>query len=432
MKKSTMMIGTVLVSTALALSGCSGGGTKTANEGDGAINVVLNANPAGKAIESLVDEYSKETGAKVTVQVLAEQQMRDKVQLNLQSKSSAMDVFMTLPSREGPLFSASGYYEPLDSRLSAAPSEFDAAGFASAAMSGMKVDGKIVALPINVEGPVMFYRKDVLKELGLKVPETIDELIDAAATIKSKKSDSMVGVTLRGAADAVPYTFGPFIHADGLSWTTEGKANFSDPRAEKAIQRYATLAADYGPPGVINYSFNESTNLFASGGAAFMLEANGQLAGLLDPASSKVADTVGVANFPGGTAGSVPTILSWGLSVSQFSKNKDASWAFMQWMTDPQRQLTLSMKGISPPRKAIFDDPTFTKTLDVPAKNEMVETVKYLLDNGNPEVGPVGSKAPAMRKVIGDGVGAAILGGAPTKSAAQIQEQLTPLLAEPK
>ena len=74
----------------------------------------MSNHPWQRAIEPLIDDFEKYSGVKVNVQTFAEQQMRDKVQLTLQSRSASMDVFMTLPSREGPQFAKSNYYAPLD------------------------------------------------------------------------------------------------------------------------------------------------------------------------------------------------------------------------------------------------------------------------------------------------------------------------------
>ncbi len=429
-QRSHLLAGALIFS--LAGTGAIAGCSSTEPSGPATVNVILNSNPTGKALEAIANKYEAATGADVTIQVLSEQQMRDKIQLNLQSKSNAMDVFMTIPSREGAMFSQSGYYEPLDTHLAGADASYDAEGFAPAAIAGMKVDGETTAIPLNVEGPVMYYRTDLFEQSGLQVPETIDELMDAVKTLKTDHPD-VTPITMRGAPDVLAYTFGPFFHADGLDWTSDGKANFDDPRAVKAIEQYATLAADYGPPGIVNYSFNESDNLFTAGSAAIELEATGELSVLTDPAKSKVAENVGVANIPGGSEGSTPTILSWGLAVSPFSKDTDAAWDFVEWVTNPEHQLEMALAGIAPPRTSVFENADYVAKLRSKAQTDWRAALMYILENGETEVGPVGSKAPAMRKVIGDGVDQAILGQSTPEEAAQaIQSGLEPLLVEPK
>ena len=427
MSTPTRILGCVIGAALLALPAC-GNPTDAASGGDGeAITLVMSNHPWQRGIEPLIDRFEQESGITVNVQTFAEQQTRDKIQLNLQSRSAAMDVYMTLPSREGPLFASSGYYEPLDERLAQAPAEYQADGFSRGAIEGMKVDGTTYALPVNVEGPVLYYRTDLFEQWGLTPPTTVDELLATAAAIKSRTSD-VTPITLRGAAAALPFTFGPFLHSTGLEWTTaQGTPTFDDPRAVQAIDQYATLARDYGPPGVINYSFTESSTLFAQGKAAMELESSNELNSLVDPGSSTVTEHVGVVPVPG----SAPTVLSWGIAMSPFSQNKDAAWAFMQWATSPETQLELTKADIAPPRAAVAEDPAYTASLDTPTLQQWSAAVADLQENGNVEVGPVGANAPAMRQVIGDAVGKVILGEAtPEAAAAEIQSGLAAKLAD--
>jgi multiple sugar transport system substrate-binding protein len=432
MKKTTKKSLAILTGLGLTLSiaGCgspSGNGSGAEGGNKETVTVVLSNHPWQRALEPLIPQFEKESGIDVKVQTFAEQQARDKILLNLQSKSNAMDVYMTLPSREGPQFSSSGYYEKLDDYLSNAPEDFLASDFSPSAMGGMQAAGASIALPINVEGPVLYYRKDVFDKLGLQVPKTVGEMIEVSKTIK-EKGEGIIPITLRGASAAIPFTFGPFFHGEGLSWTSAGKANFDNPAAATAIDEYATLARDYGPPGVINYSFTESSNLFAQGKVAMELESSNELNSVIGE-SSTVADKVGVAPVPAGSAKAAPTALSWGIAMSPFSVAKDATWKFMQWATSPKTQLALTAGQIAPPRDSVAADPEYTKTFDTDAKKEWADAVADIQANGSVEVGPVGSAAPAMRKVIGDAIGKVILGETTAKeAAAEIQEGLAPLL----
>jgi len=420
----------------LTATGCSSGGSGGSSGGSSQaesaheITLIMSNHPWQKAIQPHLPEFTKQTGIQVKVQTFAEQQMRDKVQLTLQSRSSAMDVFMTLPSREGPQFAASGYYEGVDSYFGKAPSDYKADDFTAGAMSAMKIGGKTIGVPINVEGTALYYRKDVFNKLGLQPPKTLDELEQVSQSIKTK--GSITPVALRGASAALPFTFAPFLHSVGGTWTTgDGKTPaVQTPEAVEAIRRYSTLAKDYGPPGVINNTFTQSSALMAQGQVAMEIESTNELSSITGSEGSKVTNDLGVTTFPAGTAGSKPTVLSWALAMSPFGKNKADAWTFIQWATSPATELSLTKDGIAPPRTSVLADPAYTATLDTPLKKEWYAVVKQVQEKGDPEVGPVGVKAPAMRQVVGDAVGKAILGQAtPEQAAAQMQQGLTPLLA---
>ncbi len=416
----------VLAGTATAC-GSPGGGSGD----EGAINVILSNHPWQRGIEPLVSEFEEETGISVNIQTFAEQQARDKILLNLQSKSATTDVYMSLPSREGPQFSDAGYYETLDDRLAEAPDSFAADDFSPSAIDGMKNQaGEVIALPINIEGPVLYYRTDVFDELGIDPPETIDDVLAAAETISAE--GDITPITLRGAAAAIAFDFGPFLHGEGVEWTKEdGTANFDQPGAVKAIDQYAELARDYGPEGVINYSFTESSNLFAQGKVAMSLESSNELNSVIDPDSSTVGDSVGVAKMPAGSVEAAPTALSWGIAMSPFSEKKDDAWEFMQWATSPETQLKLTEADIAPPRDSVAEDPAYLEGLSSPAQQQWLEAVADIQANGHTEVGPVGSKAPTMRETIGNAIGTVILGEATAEeAAAEIQTGLNEQLDE--
>ncbi|HEY0697847.1 MAG TPA: sugar ABC transporter substrate-binding protein [Micromonospora sp.] len=423
------------LSAALALAlvsgvtaGCGSDSAGSANE----INLIMSNHPWQRAIEPLIDDFEKESGVTVNVQTFAEQQMRDKVQLNLQSRSSSMDVFMTLPSREGPQFAKAKYYEPLDEHVGKAGADYAVDDFPAAVRTGMTIDDKMIAAPINVEGVVLYYRTDLFQQYGVKPPTSLDELTTAAAAIKEKSGGKVTPIALRGLSAALPFTFGPFLHSQGVAWTKpDGTPNFDDPKAAEAIDRYATLAREYGPPGVVNNTFTQSSALFAAGQAAMELESSNELSSIVDPKTSKVAGKIGVLDFPAGSAGSKTTVLSWGLAISSFSKHKDAAWKFVQWATSAKTQLALTKSGIAPPRTSVSEDPAYTGTLDNETLKQWHRALTNAQTNGDTEVGPVGVAAAEMRKVIGDAVGKVILGRASAAEAAkEIQDALTPLLAK--
>ncbi|WP_422733819.1 ABC transporter substrate-binding protein [Micromonospora sp. WMMD558] len=428
MRNKILSAGFALALVGGLAAGCGGGDSGgNANE----ISIVMSNHPWQKAIEPLIPEFEKASGVKVKVQTFAEQQARDKISLTLQSRSSSMDVFMTLPSREGLQFSKAGYYAPLDDYMSKSAS-YDAADFPAAVKTGMTIQDKMIAAPVNVEGVVLYYRTDLFEKYGITPPKTLDELPTVAAAIKQKSGGKVTPIALRGQSAALPFTFGPFLHSQGVEWTKpDGTPNFDAPGAADAINRYATLAKEYGPPGVVNNTFTQSSALFAAGSAAMELESSNEISSINDPKTSKVVGKIGVLDFPAGSAGSKSTVLNWGIAMSSYSKHKDAAWKFIEWATGKATQLKLTAGGIAPPRTSVAQDKSYTDTLNTDTLKEWSKALANVQANGSTEVGPVGVAAPEMRKVVGDAVGKVILGQADADAAAkEIQDGLTPLLAK--
>jgi ABC-type glycerol-3-phosphate transport system substrate-binding protein len=61
--------------------------------------------------------------------------------------------------------------------------------FAPTAMVPLTLYGESYALPENMSFPMLFYRKDIFSELGIKVPNTWDDFYDIIYTLQSKQLD---------------------------------------------------------------------------------------------------------------------------------------------------------------------------------------------------------------------------------------------------
>ncbi len=387
------------------------------------IVLLVEQHPWTTAIQPLISQFETLTGIQVETQVFTEQQQRQKSQIALQAKSPEFDVFMSLKSFEGWKYARAGYYEPLEPYLNnpqLTPSDFDSKDFLAGAFNGEKIDGKLYGLPIIVEGPVIFYRSDLFKQYNIAPPKTMADIETAAAAIKKDSNGSIYGVTLRGLPQAVAYTFGPFYHNEGLQWlTSDNKPQLSDPKGVAALDYYGKLAREYGPPGVVQYSFYQSSSLFASGKVGMEIESSNELSTIIDPKSSQVVGKVDVIPFPPGPGGDHPTELQWGISMNAFSQHKDAAWLFMVWATSKQMEADLALKGIASPRASSWETSQFKASLTDQLRKDWAAAVQHTVAVGNAEVGPPAVDEPQVRQIIGDMVDSVILGQSTAADAAK-------------
>src|ERR1700710_1259887 len=77
------------------------------------VTFLANNNPVSQALLTYKDEFEKLTGMTLKVDGYQEQQMRQRLVTVMNAHSDEVDVFMTLPSREGQQFAASGWYGDL-------------------------------------------------------------------------------------------------------------------------------------------------------------------------------------------------------------------------------------------------------------------------------------------------------------------------------
>ena len=81
------------------------------------VTFLANNNPVSQALLTYKADFEKLTGITLKVDGYQEQQMRQRLVTVMNAHSDEVDVFMTLPSREGEQFAASGWYADLSAHV---------------------------------------------------------------------------------------------------------------------------------------------------------------------------------------------------------------------------------------------------------------------------------------------------------------------------
>ncbi|HUN97594.1 MAG TPA: extracellular solute-binding protein, partial [Bradyrhizobium sp.] len=188
------------------------------------INFLANNNPISQALLTHKADFEKLTGMTLKVDGYQEQQMRQRLVTVMNAHSDEVDVFMTLPSREGEQFAASGWYADLTPMTkNAVAGDYDYPGLSQALLKAATYNGKLTSMPMNIEGPVLYYRTDIFKKCGINEPKTIADVEAAAKKIKLC-DPSITPFVSRGLKPALPYTFSNLLHNMGGSYMENGKS----------------------------------------------------------------------------------------------------------------------------------------------------------------------------------------------------------------
>ncbi len=375
------------------------------------IRVLLNQHPWTTAITPFLPEFERLSGVRVVVETFPEAQFRNKVLVELASGTGALDAFMLTPNQEGNLYLKSGWLEPLSSYVSnpalTAPG-FDQADFFPASIRAASIGGGLVGLPIQQETTMLFYRKDLFQKYNIAVPKTFAELEAAAKALHNR--DGVAGIGLRGRGAAATSQLAPYLFGHGGDWLSPNRrSRFFDTEWVNALTFYSGLLRNYGPAGSTTMSWPEITSLFAQGKLAMFTDGSLFKSILDDPRTSTVADKVGYAAFPAGPTGKrTPVAITWALSMSKASKNKTATWLFMQWATNKQNQLRVLLADVPASRKSAWNSAEYKakdKTPEWSAIN--LEQLEYANPVWNPPVVAVGE----VRDILGRAIVTAINGG---------------------
>ena len=229
--------------------------------------------------------------------VVEENILRQRVTTDVSTGSGQFDlVFIGL--YETPIFAKRGWLQEMKN----IPADYDIDDVFKSLRDGLSYDGKLYALPFNGESSMLMYRKDLMDEKGLKMPDqpTYDDIKKFADAL-TDKAKGIYGITLRGKpgwGENMAY-IGTLINTFGATWfDMEWKPTIDTPEWKKAITYYVDLMKADGPPGASSNGFNENLTLFASGKAAMWIDATSGAGPLYDKTQSQVSDKVA---FHGGS-----------------------------------------------------------------------------------------------------------------------------------
>ena len=406
------------------------------------ITFLADEHPWTDGMTPLLDQFTQETGIKVNVQSFSEDLYFDKMEQVVRAPTGTADAYFLPMDSSGYSQFTAGKIEPLDGYINdptKTAADYNLADFPNGFLTpGTYPPGdpsaKLYGIPISFETYILFYNKDLVnKYLGGKLPTTMDELTAAAAQItKDGAKDGVVGSVMRGIrSDAIMDTFSGVVYDSwgskdapppyGLwfdgAWT---KPRLTDPAICAGMTNYAKLVAA-GPSNKFAIDWPDANTLFSQGKAAFFIDASLFGPSYEDTSKSQVAGKVGYAQLPpANTEGkSFTGHWLWGLGIPSNSKNKDAAWYFIQWMTNKANTATIGATTGGAPRVSAYSDPAYTSKL-VP---EYVTTVNNAMQTSRTTVVFKENWKDGALAVV-DGMLAIANGKDPTTSCAKANDAL--------
>lgn len=353
-------------------------------------------------IEQYLKDFEESTGIKVNLELYGEAQLREKLTTEFLAGSSTVDVFLFSPIQEMGAYEKNGWIEPLDEYFN--DEAFDWADFSSAPMDQvtLKESGKIGAIPLYSSVQLMYYRKDVFEEKGLTPPKNYDELLDVCAKLNDP-ANNFYAIACRGEKVALTSQYSPFLFGFGGQFIKDGVSAFDSPEALDATKFYGKLLGEYAPPGILTAGYSQMTQLYNSGQVAMVIDANALYSTLTDEAESIYFDKVGVAPIPEGPQGrqSYKQVV-WASAIYSGSKNKEAAWEFIKFVSGKDVAAYITPKGMPSFRASVWEDPRVAEemTEDVINAYSVVNGAETTNPYGLPRLTAVGEARDAMGDAV--------------------------------
>ena len=364
------------------------------------VNLITFTGPQiAEPLQRRAPDFQALTGAKVNVVLVPFSDLYQKVLTDVATGTNAFDAFVFAPQWMVDYIEP-GYLEVLTDRVNAdeALQWDDVGAFFRDFSSTYK--GDIYTIPLDGDFQMVYYRTDVLEELGMDPPETWDDYLAIAEAANGVdmdgdgEGDFGSCISKKRAAQAfwmITSVWGAFIQSQGTAQgaffdTETFEPLVNNPAMARAFEVYKATTA-FGPPDELNLDVGDTRGLFTSGRCALSVDWGdiGTLA--IDPETSLVQDKVGAIILPGSTqvlnratgeledcndelcpyavngVNHAPFAAyggwSGGVNAAADDVVKDAAYDFFSYMAQPAQanvDVTIGKTGFNPYRISQFED----------------------------------------------------------------------------
>lgn len=359
-KTGTLGIGSALCACALLLAGCASG---SSSDTSSVASVDLTSGPEvdltfwhsmggtnAAALQTMVDEFNTQHSGhiKVTTQYQG-------------SYDDAINKFKTaMVAKSGPdimqsyelgtrYMIDSGFNDPVQNYIN--KDKWDVKQIDANIAAYYTVNNKLYSMPFNSSTPLLYYNKDLFKEVGLdpsSPPKTFEDIINLAPKFTQKDASGNVTRATIGM-----YVYGWFLDESlnkmGLPSFDNGNGRTKAPTkvafdtnggGAAFLKTYANLLSSGAMPA---YAMNDTngSSAFVNGKLAMYVNSTAGLASLLKSINGKFE--LGTAYFPGIDSKSASGGVSIGGASLWMTKNSDArvqqaKWEFIKFMVSSKEQ----------------------------------------------------------------------------------------------
>ncbi|MDF1486954.1 sugar ABC transporter substrate-binding protein [Tessaracoccus caeni] len=244
--------------------------------------------------------------------------------------------------------------------LDPTPSSIDSSVFFEGAHNTTVVNGTSYGVPWYVETRLVYYRTDILAAAGVSaVPTDQDEFKAMAASLKGQDGVKW-GISLQPGQTGSWQTVLPFAWSRGASVASDDAYTFNTPEMVAAVDYFGSYFADgiadpQPPAGQTEADFvGGAVPMFVSGPWMMSIIEDYAATGGDDDFASKY-DVAPIPSSGGATSSSF--IGGSNLAVFKGTESRDAAWALVDWLSQPETQIKwYNLTSDLPSVQAAWDD----------------------------------------------------------------------------
>ena len=252
---------------------------------------------------------------------------------------------------------------------------------------GVTFDGDVMSVPWEVRAWMLWYRADLLDEIGAEVPSTMDELVDVAGRL-SAETDVTTGLAIgfsdQGLGADFVEKFIPFTWANGGEILDDsGEPAFASDAGVAALD----LMSDFHDAGAfgdeaLSMTADDVVQGVSAGTIGMAIEGTQRVSAAR--AGDGIGENLQVVPVPFDAAGPLPTaVAGQTMGIGANSSNPEGAWEFIKYYTSVESATAFAEAGVLPSRSSVYDSDAFA---DLGNAEELRAWRDYIAEHGRPEV----------------------------------------------
>ena len=316
----------------------------------------------GEVVQSLVPEFERRTpGVRVRVQQIPWSAAHEKL-LTAYVGDAMPDVFQA-GNTWIPELVALGAIDALDERIRRS-SVVRADDYFAGILDTNVLDGATYGVPWYVDTRLLFYRSDLLRQVGYsQPPRTWAEWLEQMARVKERAGPDRYAILLPFNEWQVPVILALQLDADLLR-DRDRYGNFRSPGFRRAFEFYLDLFRRDLAPRAGQTQVANLYQDFAAGYFSFLVSGPWNIGEFRRRLPGAIRGEWATAPMPAPDEQHAGVSVAGGASLAVFhgSRHKEAAWKWIEYLSEPAQQIQFyRLTGDLPARRAAWTDPALAR-----------------------------------------------------------------------
>ena len=297
------------------------------------INILSVVTPQFDGLKLRDEEFTELTGIETEWTFIPFGSLQEKITAEGVAANGTYDVVNYLDTWGPP---NAHWLERIDERM--AEDGISMERYPAAFAKSAQFEGETLGFPLRAHAQLMFYRKDLIPE----APETWDDVVRIGKELRETHPEiEPLALYFNNDGNRQNlFIWLNFLWAAGADvFDEEGRPAWNSEEGLKATEDYIALHTQekVTNPSSLSFVEQDARQSFMQGKSAMIPIWWWAYSSMIDPENSTLTeDQVGFAGMPAYGDETVTYAISMPFSISSYSKNQDAAWEFLKWLSNPE------------------------------------------------------------------------------------------------